>query len=94
MRTWEGDIPIVRDVRGRGLMIGMDLVDPKTGKLLDRKITREIFDALLARGVLSMLYSPEVRRINPPLVIEESDALEALAIMETVLRDACERHVR
>ena len=93
MRRWEGDIPIVRDVRGRGLMIGMDLVDPATGKLLDRKITREIFDALLARGVLSMLYSPEVR-INPPLVIEEGDALEALAIMETVLRDASDRHVR
>ena len=93
MRTWEGDIPIVRDVRGRGLMIGMDLVHPATGKLLDRTITREIFDALLARGVLSMLYTPEVR-INPPLVIEEDDALEALSIMEGVLRDVSERHVR
>ena len=92
MRTWEGDIPIVRDVRGRGLMIGMDLVHPATGKLLDRSITRKIFDALLARGVLSMLYTPEVR-INPPLVIEEADALEALAIMEGVLRDASERIV-
>ena len=92
MRTWEGDIPIVRDVRGRGLMIGMDLVHPATGKLLDRAVTRQIFDALLARGVLSMLYSAEVR-INPPLVIEESDALEALAIMEGVLRDASERLV-
>ena len=92
MRAWEGDIPIVRDVRGRGLMIGMDLVHPATGKLLDRAVTRQIFDALLARGVLSMLYSPEVR-INPPLVIEEADALEALAIMEGVLRDASERLV-
>ncbi len=62
MRTWEGDIPIVRDVRGRGLMIGMDLVDPKTGKLLDRKITaRDLRRACSARGVLSMLYSSEVR---------------------------------
>ena len=92
MRSWEGDIPIVRDVRGRGLMIGMDLVHPATGKLLDKSVTRQIFDALLARGVLSMLYSPEVR-INPPLVIEEADALEALAIMEGVLRDASERIV-
>jgi len=92
MRGWEGVIPIVRDVRGRGLMIGMDLVHPKTGKLLDRGVTREIFDALLARGVLSMAYSPEVR-INPPLVIEEADALEALSIMEGVLRDASDRLV-
>jgi 4-aminobutyrate aminotransferase-like enzyme len=92
MRRWEETIPIVRDVRGRGLMIGMDLVHPRTGKLLDRAVTRGIFDALLARGVLSMLYSAEVR-INPPLVIEEADALEALAIMEGVLVDASERIV-
>ena len=92
MRSWEGVIPIVRDVRGRGLMIGMDLVHPKTGKLLDRNVTRGIFDALLARGVLSMAYSPEVR-INPPLVIEEADAMEALSIMEGVLRDAADRLV-
>jgi 4-aminobutyrate aminotransferase/(S)-3-amino-2-methylpropionate transaminase len=92
MRSWEGRIPIVRDVRGRGLMIGMDLVDPATGVLLDKKITRTIFDELLARGVLSMAYSPEVR-INPPLVIEEADALEALSIMESVLIDASERLV-
>ncbi len=93
MRSWEGDIPIVKDVRGRGLMLGMDLVHPKTGKLLDRTVTREIFEALLAKGVLSMVYSAEVR-INPPLVIEESDALEALGLMETALRDASERLVR
>jgi 4-aminobutyrate aminotransferase-like enzyme len=93
MRAWEGDIPIVRDVRGRGLMIGMDLVHPDTGKLLDKTVTREIFEALLARGVLSMIYSPEVR-INPPLVIEETDALEALGLMETVLRDASDRLLR
>ena len=92
MRRWEGDIPIVRDVRGKGLMIGMDLVHPATGKLLDKTVTRTIFDDLLARGVLSMLYAPEVR-INPPLVIEEADAMEALAIMESALRDASDRLV-
>jgi hypothetical protein len=40
-----------------------------------------------------MIYSPEVR-INPPLVIEETDALEALGLMETVLRDASDRLLR
>lgn len=92
MRRWEGEIPIVRDVRGRGLMIGLDLVDPRTGVLLDRAVTRQIFDALLARGVLSMFYAPEVR-INPPLVIEEADALEALSIVESVLRETSDRLV-
>jgi 4-aminobutyrate aminotransferase / (S)-3-amino-2-methylpropionate transaminase / 5-aminovalerate transaminase len=90
MQRWERDIPIVSDVRGRGLMLGMDLVVPGTRKLLDKTATRWIFDTLLARGVIAMIYNPEVR-INPPLVIREDQALAALAIMRDVLREAAER---
>ncbi len=92
MRTWEGEIPIVHDVRGRGLMIGMDLVKPGTQTLLGKDVTRWIFDTLLGRGVLAMIYNPEVR-INPPLVITEAQAMEALAVMKDVLREAAERVV-
>lgn len=90
MKTWEGDVPIVSDVRGRGLLLGMDLVVPGTRTLLDKKTTRWIFDTLLARGVLAMIYNPEVR-INPPLVIQEDEAMTALATMKDVLSEAAER---
>jgi 4-aminobutyrate aminotransferase-like enzyme len=90
MKRWEGEIPIVHDVRGKGLMIGMDLVRPGTRQLLDKKQTRWIFDTALARGVLAMIYNPEVR-INPPLVITEEQALEALSILGDVLREAADR---
>ena len=90
MKSWERDVPIVSDVRGRGLMIGMDLVVPGTRQLLTKKATRRIFDALLARGVLAMIYNPEVR-INPPLVISEDQAMTALAILKEVLGEAAER---
>jgi len=90
MRTWESEIPIVSDVRGRGLLLGMDLVVPGTRKLLDKKTTRWIFDTLLSRGVLAMIYNPEVR-INPPLVIREEEAMSALATMKDVLGEAAER---
>ena len=92
MKTWERDVPIVSDVRGRGLMIGMDLVVPGTRQLLNKKVTRRIFDALLARGVLAMIYNPEVR-INPPLVISEDQAMTALAILKEVLGEAAQRPV-
>ena len=92
MQSWERDIPIVRDVRGKGLMIGMDLVRPGTRTLVDGKLSRWIFDQLLARGVLAMIYAPVVR-INPPLVIREAEAMEALSIMKDVLREASERAV-
>jgi 4-aminobutyrate aminotransferase / (S)-3-amino-2-methylpropionate transaminase / 5-aminovalerate transaminase len=90
MKTWTRDIPIVGEVRGRGLMIGMDLVVPGTKRLLGKDVARWIFDTLLARGVLAMIYNPEVR-INPPLVIQEAEAMEALATMKGVLREASER---
>jgi 4-aminobutyrate aminotransferase / (S)-3-amino-2-methylpropionate transaminase / 5-aminovalerate transaminase len=90
MKTWERTIPIVHDVRGRGLMIGMDLVVPGTNRLLGKEITRWIFDTLLSRGVLAMIYNPEVR-INPPLVIKEAEAMEALATMKQVLHEAADR---
>jgi len=93
MQQWEVDVPIVSDVRGRGLMIGMDLVVPGTRTLLDKSLTRWIFDTALARGVLAMIYNPEVR-INPPLVIPEALAMEGLAILKDVLLEASERVAR
>ncbi len=93
LKTWEDELPIVSDVRGRGLMIGFDLVAPGTRRLIDKKTTRWIFDALLARGVLAMIYNPEVR-INPPLVITEEQAMQALGVMKEVLGEATERASR
>jgi 4-aminobutyrate aminotransferase-like enzyme len=92
MKRWETELPIVSDVRGRGLLLGMDLVVPGTRKLLDKKAARWIFDTLLSRGVLAMIYNPEVR-INPPLVIEEDQAMSALAVMKDVLSEAADRPV-
>jgi len=90
MRSWKNDIPIVGDVRGKGLMIGMDLIVPGTRKLVDKKVARWIFDTLLARGVIAMIYNPEVR-INPPLVITDEQAMEALATVKAVLEEATSR---
>jgi putrescine aminotransferase len=54
---------IIRDVRGRGLLIGMEIVDAKVGKSLAQRL----FD----RNVLIAytLNKPEVIRIEPPLII-------------------------
>jgi len=90
IQRWERDIPIVSDARGRGMMIGFDLVVPGTTRLLDKTATRWIFDTLLGRGVLAMIYNPEVR-INPPLVISEEQAMGALAVMKGVLGEAADR---
>ena len=58
VQRWEREIPIIKDARGRGLMIGFDIVEPGTDTLLDKKITRQIFDAcLVARRAVDDLQS-------------------------------------
>jgi 4-aminobutyrate aminotransferase-like enzyme len=74
--------PFVGDVRGRGLLIGIELVkDRKTKEPLPKPLTRKLFASCLQRGLLAMCYSYNIR-INPPLTITEEQALEGLAILE------------
>ncbi len=74
----------VGDVRGRGLLIGMDLVrDRKTREPLARKVTELIFLESLKRGLVTMSYFPRVR-INPPLVITRAQAEAGAAILDEV----------
>jgi 4-aminobutyrate aminotransferase-like enzyme len=74
----------VGDVRGRGLLIGMDLVrDRKSKAMLGRQVTETIFKEALKRGLVIMGYFPRVR-INPPLVITEAQAEAGAAILDEV----------
>ena len=75
----------IGDVRGRGMLIGVELVqDRKTKELLTKPQCRMIFEEGLKRGLLTMAYSPVIR-INPPLVITEEQAMRGLDILEETL---------
>ncbi len=72
----------IGDVRGRGLLIGVEMVaDRKTKAPLDKTITRALFHEALERGLITMSYS-NVIRINPPLVITEEEALRGVDILD------------
>lgn len=74
--------PFVGDVRGRGLLLGIELVkDRQTKEPLTKPITQRLFQACLRRGLLAMCYSYNIR-INPPLLVTEAQALEGLAILD------------
>ncbi len=74
----------IGDVRGRGLLIGIDLVrDRKSKAMLARRVTETIFKEALRRGLLIMAYFPRVR-INPPLVITQRQAEAGAAILDEV----------
>ena len=72
--------PLITDIRGRGLWVGVDF-DP-------RLVTaREICERLQVRGVLSKETHDTVVRLAPPLVIERDEIDWALERLFAVVRD-------
>ncbi|MGZ6197137.1 MAG: ornithine--oxo-acid transaminase [Vulcanimicrobiaceae bacterium] len=55
--------PLIKEIRGRGLMIGIELTIE----------ARRVSEALLARGVAAKDTHEKVLRIAPPLVIDEAE---------------------
>jgi acetylornithine aminotransferase len=66
----------IRDVRGMGLMIGIDLAFP--GK--------EVWEALLQKGFILNLTQDTVLRLVPALTIEQDDLERFAVALEEVLK--------
>jgi ornithine--oxo-acid transaminase len=70
--------PLVREVRGKGLLIGVELKPEAVG-------ARLVCEKLLQRGVLTKDTHHTVVRFAPPLVITRAQIDEALVIIREVL---------
>jgi 4-aminobutyrate aminotransferase-like enzyme len=75
----------IANVRGKGLLVGFDLVtDPKTKMLLPKEKCIEFFKRCLVEGLIVMSYTPRVR-VHPPLILSAEQANSALQIIDRVL---------
>jgi 4-aminobutyrate aminotransferase-like enzyme len=88
LRDMQERYPFIGDVRGVGLLIGVDLVaDRRSNELLSRPATERIFLDALQHGLLMMGYFPRIR-INPPLTITREQADHGLDILDQVFARA------
>jgi acetylornithine/LysW-gamma-L-lysine aminotransferase len=69
------DSPLVREVRGLGLMVAIEL----------KRRAKPYLEALMERGVLALSAGPIVMRFLPPLVISREDLETVVQIVEEVL---------
>ena len=81
--------PMIGDVRGKGLMIGVELVkDPVTKEKAIAERNR-VIQACFEKGLLILGCGENVLRLIPPLIISRAEADTALTILEEVLRKEC-----
>ena len=90
----------IANVRGKGLLVGFDLVRPEVrprpsqeasafaeaaaDQLLPKDGCVKFFRECLANGLILMGYTPRVR-IHPPLILSADEAIRALGIIEGAL---------
>lgn len=75
---------IVGDVRGKGLMLGIEIINPKTN-LPNPQLGIELEDSLMKHGlIISFSSFTSVFRIMPPLIIEREEIDKAVEILKIV----------
>ena len=76
----DAELGLFRDVRGKGLMIGAELVGAHEGK------AGALVDACAKEGVIVLNAGPSVLRLLPPLNIGDEDVRDATERMERAFR--------
>lgn len=77
---------LIGDVRGRGLLIGVELVSDRGSRKKGTKEGEAVVAAALQRGLLLMA-STGTLRINPPLILNEEQAKNGLTIIDEALSE-------
>ena len=89
LREALGEIPSVREVRGRGLFVGVDLQEPGTGAPLRKAAVRAATFAL-REGILVLPAGAHghVLELSPPLVISQEQIEWVVPKLAGVIREA------
>jgi len=85
---WAKKFKIVGDVRGRGLMIGIEIVRDQRTKERAADLRNAIVDMAFHKGLLILGAGENTLRLSPPLVIDEEQADFAVRTLEECIREA------
>jgi 4-aminobutyrate aminotransferase len=83
--------PTIGEVRGKGLMIGIELVKDRAGKEPARQVLHDLLRAAFERGLLLLPCGVSTIRFMPALNVSQEIAEEGLAIFDRALAVAEER---
>lgn len=81
LNEWNKELGLFKEARGRGLMLGAELLPAYAGK------SGDISEMARKRGVLVLVAGPDVMRLLPPLTISDAELDEGLRRLKLALVD-------
>jgi (R)-1-hydroxy-2-aminoethylphosphonate ammonia-lyase len=85
LRNFALDCPIIGDVRGRGLMFGVEIVQNRDTKAEGNDLAEQIYYRCLDAGLSFKISQGCVVTLSPPLTINKAELDTALTILETAI---------
>jgi 4-aminobutyrate aminotransferase len=85
---WKKTQPLVGDVRGRGLMIGIEMVKDKATREPATALRNRVETLAFERGLIVLGCGESSIRLCPPLIVSEQEATVALDILEEAIAQA------
>jgi 4-aminobutyrate aminotransferase len=92
LNGWKQTHPLVGDVRGRGLMIGIELVKDKVTREPATALRNKVETLAFERGLMILGCGETTIRLSPPLIVKEEEAMVALDILEDALTEVEKEH--
>jgi 4-aminobutyrate aminotransferase len=88
---WPKKHKIVGDIRGRGLMIGVEFVKDQKTRERAHDLREKIVDLAFTKGLLVLGAGENSMRIAPPLLIDEEQADFAIAVLDQCISEVARR---
>jgi 4-aminobutyrate aminotransferase len=86
LQALQAHYPRLGEVRGRGLMIGLDFVTDPHSREENPVLRDAVQQAAFEHGVLTLSAGPSTLRLAPPLILTHQQADVAVGVLETVFK--------
>jgi 4-aminobutyrate aminotransferase len=87
MEEMQARIPAIADVRGRGVVLGIELVRDRATMEPAQDLAETTLYAALDRGLSFKVTMGNVLTLTPPLTVSRAEMLDALNVLEAAIRD-------
>jgi 4-aminobutyrate aminotransferase len=88
LRELQNRFGCIGDVRGKGLMIGMELVEDRVSRKPARALADKVLTRAFHNGLLLLSCGVSTVRFIPPLMINRAHVDEAMVLLEAALTEA------